>query len=79
MTLCDMKDCRHHDGRFACALEYTRITSGGMCFDFQKKPCSCCQCDSYRWDKEYEYEYCARDHLRRRLPKTQPAWCPKEK
>lgn len=35
MTICNMKDCRHHDGRFACQLEYARITSNGKCFDVQ--------------------------------------------
>ena len=78
MAKCDMKDCRHHNGRDSCSLKHTYVTVGGTCYDFQAK-IRCDACESYRWDREYEYEYCAKDILHRRLPIYQPPWCQKLK
>lgn len=39
-------------------------------------PERCDKCDFSRWDREYEYEYCARDPRRLRLPLKKPGWCP---
>ena len=44
-------------------------------YDKDNKKCTnirCDICEWYRWDDEYEYEYCMLDPLERRIPVCQP-------
>lgn len=42
----------------------------------KEKQFRCDRCIFYRWNKEFEYEYCAKDPYAMRLPIYRPMWCP---
>ena len=68
------------DWKIDAANEYIESVHGqklrkGM--QVERKRCDACDC--WRWDKEYEYEYCSKDPARKRLPIYRPPWCPMAK
>ena len=68
------------DWKIEIANEYIESVHGQkLRLGMQNNPVRCDSCECWRWDKEYEYEYCLKDAERKRLPVYRPPWCPKIK